>query len=160
MRSLVLSEQLQAARFEFNRQELIQDPWKQLSHVSALRPLRKNPWGGGPRKASQGSLYMSHIMSSHLFSIRILWRPPGHAGEFCPCSFHRLAVWEGTGQHKPTNPGGIRLFSWLPCNPQCKIPCPSCSDMKISIRCYSSSFLVAVETNLNETLVFWKRIWV
>lgn len=113
MRNLVLSDQFQIARFEFDRQELIQDPWKQLSRVSALRPLRKHLWGGGPRKASQGSLYMSHIMSSHLFNIRMLWGPPGRAGQFCPCICHHLTVWEGTDQYKPTSPGGIRLFSWL-----------------------------------------------
>lgn len=39
MRILVLSGQLETARFYFNRWELIQHQWNQFSYVSALRPL-------------------------------------------------------------------------------------------------------------------------
>lgn len=105
---------------------------------------------------------MNHITSSHLFSIRMLWVPPGRAGEFCPCiCHHRCWVFgkELTSTSPPTLVGSGCLCG-SPLNPWCKIPCPPCPDMKISIWHYSSSFLVAVETNLNETLVFWKRIWV
>lgn len=86
---------------------------KPSCHTCLPQGDRKYLWGGGPRKPSQASFYMSHILCSHLFSHQDALRSS------CACSWilslylSSPAVWEGADQHKPTNPGRVRLSSWL-----------------------------------------------
>lgn len=159
-RSNVPSGHLQIARFELNR-------WELFSVNKTSCPVHL-PWGhleGICGEEDQESLLRLHLyvnlMSTHPFSVRMLWGPPGHAGLFCPCIHYHswyLIVWKMTGTSPPTMVGSSQVHG-SPLNPHCEIPRSPCPTMKIFIRHYSSSFPVAVETNLNETLVFWKRIW-